>query len=135
MRPRSGGRGRRDPCRRRGPPTPPERGRGRRRGLRGLRADGSWRILLEICPLRRWGDGGMPPGREGAGIVFAMTAEPSGPDDHDDALPIPVADSLDLHTIRPREVREVVLAYVEEAARLGFAEVRLIHGRGQGVQR
>lgn len=61
-----------------------------------------------------------------------MTADPDQPDD---AVPLPIEDSLDLHSIPPREVRDVALAYVEEAAQRGFAEVRLIHGRGRGVQR
>lgn len=53
----------------------------------------------------------------------------------DDVVELPIEDRLDLHAIPPREVREVVLAYVEEAAARGFSEVRLIHGRGSGVQR
>ena len=57
------------------------------------------------------------------------------PAEGDDVVPIPIEDSLDLHTIPPREVKDVVIAYVEEAAARGFREVRLIHGRGQGVQR
>lgn len=48
---------------------------------------------------------------------------------------IPIEDQLDLHSFRPRDVPDVVAAYVEEAARRGFREVRLIHGRGRGVQR
>lgn len=48
---------------------------------------------------------------------------------------LPIEDFIDLHPFRPREIRSVVESYLEEAARLGFAEVRLIHGRGIGVQR
>ncbi len=48
---------------------------------------------------------------------------------------IPIRDSIDLHLFRAAEVGEVVDAYLEAAAEAGFREVRLIHGRGKGVQR
>jgi len=48
---------------------------------------------------------------------------------------LPIEDSLDLHAFAPREVRSVVDEYLREACRRGFSEVRLIHGRGKGVQR
>lgn len=53
----------------------------------------------------------------------------------DEPIEIPITDSLDLHPFRPRDVREVALAYLEEARARGFTRVRLIHGRGIGVQR
>ena len=40
-----------------------------------------------------------------------------------------------MHTFRPRDIPEVVEAYLEEALRKGFTTVRLIHGKGVGVQR
>jgi dsDNA-specific endonuclease/ATPase MutS2 len=46
-----------------------------------------------------------------------------------------VTDVFDLHSVPPRDVREVVEAYLEEAHRLGFKALRIIHGRGIGVQR
>jgi len=42
---------------------------------------------------------------------------------------------IDLHTFRPQETRDVVVSYLEEAADRGFASVRIVHGRGKGVQR
>jgi hypothetical protein len=48
---------------------------------------------------------------------------------------IPVEDSIDLHPFPPRDVPDVVDSYLGEAAARGFTEVRLIHGRGIGVQR
>ena len=44
-------------------------------------------------------------------------------------------DVLDLHTVPPRDVREAVEAYLDEARVRGFRFVRIIHGRGIGVQR
>jgi DNA-nicking Smr family endonuclease len=48
---------------------------------------------------------------------------------------VPIEDSLDLHSFLPRDVRSVVEEYLLEAHARGFVEVRLIHGRGIGVQR
>ncbi|MDA1093657.1 MAG: Smr/MutS family protein [Acidobacteria bacterium] len=48
---------------------------------------------------------------------------------------VPVEDTLDLHAFAPRDVASVVAEFVVEAHARGFAEVRLIHGRGVGVQR
>ncbi len=48
---------------------------------------------------------------------------------------IPVEASLDLHAFAPREVRSVVEEYVAAAYAAGLREVRLVHGRGRGVQR
>jgi DNA-nicking Smr family endonuclease len=49
--------------------------------------------------------------------------------------PIPIEDRLDLHTFAPRDVRSVVEEYISAAHEAGLREVRLIHGRGKGVQR
>lgn len=48
---------------------------------------------------------------------------------------IPVTDTLDLHPFRPNEIRDVARDYLLEAHARGFRQVRLIHGRGIGVQR
>ncbi len=48
---------------------------------------------------------------------------------------IPVTDVFDLHSVPPREVKAVVEAYLEEARTRGFKALRIIHGRGIGVQR
>ena len=48
---------------------------------------------------------------------------------------IPVTDVFDLHTVPPRDVEFVVEAYLEEAQKLGLKALRIIHGRGIGVQR
>jgi dsDNA-specific endonuclease/ATPase MutS2 len=48
---------------------------------------------------------------------------------------VEVTDSIDLHAFHPSEIREVVEAYLAEAHRKGFSIVRIIHGKGIGVQR
>jgi len=57
----------------------------------------------------------------------------------DDEIPeeivLPIEDFIDLHPFRPKEIGEVVESYLDEAREAGFAEVRLIHGRGIGFQR
>ena len=48
---------------------------------------------------------------------------------------IPIESSIDLHAFAPRDIPSVVAEYVRAAHEAGFREVRLIHGRGKGVQR
>ena len=48
---------------------------------------------------------------------------------------IPIDGSLDLHAFQPKEIASVVEEYVTAAWQAGLREVRLIHGRGRGVQR
>lgn len=48
---------------------------------------------------------------------------------------IPIEDTLDLHTFHPKEVREVLAEYLYQCRCRGILEVRIIHGRGIGVQR
>ena len=71
-----------------------------------------------------------------------MTPDPPGPPSDPGPPPgepppvqIPIEDALDLHAFMPRDVRSVVDEYLHAAAARGFREVRLIHGRGIGVQR
>ena len=48
---------------------------------------------------------------------------------------IPIHDVFDLHTVPPRDVEGVVEEYLIEAHKLGLKALRIIHGRGIGVQR
>ena len=48
---------------------------------------------------------------------------------------IPVTDVFDLHSVPPRDVKGVIEEYLNEAVRLGLKALRIIHGRGIGVQR
>ena len=62
-------------------------------------------------------------------------------DDNYDENPFPepvvieITDVFDLHTIPPRQVKAVVEEYLHEAKQKGFPVVRIIHGKGIGVQR
>lgn len=53
----------------------------------------------------------------------------------DDAVRIPIASELDLHAFAPRDIAAVVDAFLDAASEAGLADVRLVHGRGIGVQR
>jgi dsDNA-specific endonuclease/ATPase MutS2 len=48
---------------------------------------------------------------------------------------IPVTDIFDLHSVPPRDVKPAIEEYLAEAYRLGLKALRIIHGRGIGVQR
>ena len=48
---------------------------------------------------------------------------------------IPIEPEIDLHSFAPRDVTSVVEEYVRAAAAAGLREVRIVHGRGRGIQR
>ncbi len=50
-------------------------------------------------------------------------------------IELPIEDVLDLHSFRPSEVPDVVRDYLDAAYQAGLRELRIIHGRGRGVQR
>ena len=47
---------------------------------------------------------------------------------------IPIEDWIDLHTFSPREIPSLLEEYLHECQKKGFKEVRIIHGKGKGVQ-
>jgi dsDNA-specific endonuclease/ATPase MutS2 len=53
----------------------------------------------------------------------------------DEPVDVPIGPELDLHSFAPRDIPSVVEEYVIEAVAKGLTEVRLVHGRGRGVQR
>jgi dsDNA-specific endonuclease/ATPase MutS2 len=59
------------------------------------------------------------------------------PDDppFDEPIVVPIEDSIDLHAFSPKEIPSVVEEYLEQCLGAGIYEVRIIHGRGTGVQR
>lgn len=56
-------------------------------------------------------------------------------EDESEAFALPITGELDLHAFAPRDVVSVVSEYLDECRRRGILEVRLVHGRGRGVQR
>jgi len=48
---------------------------------------------------------------------------------------IPIEDSIDLHTFQPKEIPSLLEEYLLECQKKGLLEVRIIHGKGKGVQR
>jgi DNA-nicking Smr family endonuclease len=48
---------------------------------------------------------------------------------------VPIEDAIDLHAFAPADIKSVVEEYIIAAHDAGFREVRLIHGRGKGIQR
>src|SRR5258705_2092636 len=55
--------------------------------------------------------------------------------DPEAVVQVPITDELDLHTFAPRDVKDVVGEYLRAAVERGFVEVRIVHGKGVGVQR
>ena len=55
--------------------------------------------------------------------------------DGGEVVQVPIEDAFDLHPYRPADVLRMVDAYLDAALEKGLTEVRLIHGRGKGVQR
>jgi dsDNA-specific endonuclease/ATPase MutS2 len=53
----------------------------------------------------------------------------------EDPVIVPIEDSIDLHPFAPKDIPTVVESYLEAAREAGFEEVRIIHGRGKGVQK
>jgi dsDNA-specific endonuclease/ATPase MutS2 len=53
----------------------------------------------------------------------------------EDPVRIPIEAELDLHPFAPADIKSVVREYIDAAVAAGFREVRLVHGRGRGVQR
>ena len=52
-----------------------------------------------------------------------------------DPVHVPIERELDLHPFAPRDIASVVEEYVTAAADAGWADVRIVHGRGRGIQR
>src|SRR5205814_10450404 len=76
----------------------------------------------------------MPGSRASAGCG-ARGWGPGAMNNADDPHEIPIDCNLDLHTFRPRDIPSVVEEYVNAAHAAELREVRLVHGRGKGIQR
>jgi len=93
---------------------------------------------MPICEWlkRLWGDW--------SGAARDATANAVEADDEDEIdtfnpfpepVEIEISDVIDLHTIPPRDVKRVIEEYLHQAHQAGFCTVRIIHGKGIGVQR
>ncbi len=90
--------------------------------------------------IRRWlGGGSLDARRDSATENHAANDQNESEFDEFNPFPEPVViefrDVIDLHSIPPRLVKTVVEDYIEEAHRRGVRQVRIIHGKGIGVQR
>jgi dsDNA-specific endonuclease/ATPase MutS2 len=65
-------------------------------------------------------------------LAVSQTDDPAA---SDSPVPLEITDVLDLHTFQPRDIPGVVSAYLDEARAKGYRVVRIIHGKGIGVQR
>ena len=68
----------------------------------------------------------------GLGARFRLMTPDSEFDSH--AVRIPIEDWIDLHTFSPKEIPSLLEDYLWECQKKGFQEVRIIHGKGRGVQ-
>lgn len=66
---------------------------------------------------------------------MAESDNPERGNPFEEPFEIEITDSIDLHSFRPDEVKSVVESYLEEARNKGFTRLRIIHGKGIGVQR
>ncbi|MEW5795304.1 MAG: Smr/MutS family protein [Candidatus Zixiibacteriota bacterium] len=55
--------------------------------------------------------------------------------DFDQPVEYPIDGTLDLHQFSPKETREVVMSYIDECLKRGIFNIRIVHGKGRGVQR
>lgn len=107
----------------------------------------TWPLSWVIGPKAWWGLGifGLVLAAL-TGVVFLAFGRDSGDAGEDEAedndcpdpetpIELPLEDRIDLHPFPPRDIPDVVTDYLEAAHAAGFREVRLIHGRGIGVQR
>lgn len=53
----------------------------------------------------------------------------------EEPVEIPITDTLDLHSFDPRDVKALVEEYLEQCSEQGFRYIRIIHGKGKGVQK
>jgi len=53
----------------------------------------------------------------------------------EEPVTVPIEPRIDLHTFAPRDIPDLLESYLEECQKAGLREVRIIHGKGIGVQR
>jgi hypothetical protein len=89
-----------------------------------------------IAKIRSWLRGSDRESEESSPRQLAQVDDQLDPfDPFPDTVILDITDVFDLHSISPRETEKAVEAYLEEARRCQFRSVRIIHGKGIGVQR
>jgi hypothetical protein len=73
--------------------------------------------------------------RKLAALGIDLATLPTAPAGDATSCELPVGDELDLHRFAPAEVKQLVDDWLRQAAERGLTEVRIIHGKGRGVQR
>ena len=105
--------------------------------VRGIRNLLNGKIVMRLLDWLSNVVGG-PKAREASADFPTETDDENGIDPFNpfpEPVTIEILDVIDLHTIPPRDVKRVVEEYLLEAHRAGFRSVRIIHGKGIGVQR
>ncbi|MFQ5851257.1 MAG: Smr/MutS family protein [Candidatus Binatia bacterium] len=74
----------------------------------------------------------VPPRKDRSGN---FSDNPSEASPFDEPVVLPIQDYIDLHAFSPRDIPSVVEEYIEQCSQAGIYEVRVIHGRGKGIQR
>ena len=86
--------------------------------------------------MTRFGDDNHPCNEHLDELDSLDSSEPFDPfNPFPEPVTIPITDVFDLHTIPPRDIKLVVEEYLNQAHLAGFQSVRIIHGKGIGVQR
>ncbi len=75
----------------------------------------------------------LSPSRTPASVVYLLNMSEN--DTGGEPLVVEITEAIDLHHFHASELLDIVDAYLDAALGEGFVEVRLIHGRGKGVQR
>ncbi|MCC6392386.1 MAG: DinB family protein [Bryobacterales bacterium] len=80
----------------------------------------------------------MVPWGQSTATLLTCTRGHRGPgplEEHEEPVPLPITDVFDLHSIPPKDIRSAVEEYLRLAHERQFTALRIIHGRGIGVQR
>jgi DNA-nicking Smr family endonuclease len=64
-----------------------------------------------------------------------VTSDASKESPFGEPIVVPIQEAIDLHAFQPKDIPSVIEEYLEQCIQAGFREVRLIHGKGFGVQR
>lgn len=52
-----------------------------------------------------------------------------------ETIELPIDGVLDLHTFSPKDVKDLVITYIDECLKRGIIDIEIIHGKGKGILR